>query len=27
VYCIESGSGRFRGAFEAEKIEVVCEKR
>ena len=29
-YCIESGSGRSRGAFEAEKIEVVwtyCKKR
>ena len=28
--CIESGSGRSRGAFQAEKIEVVqtyCKKR
>ena len=28
--CIESGSGRSRGVFEAEKIEVVwtyCKKR
>jgi len=28
--CIESGSGRFRGAFEAEKIQVVrtyCKTR
>ena len=28
--CIKSGSGQFRGAFEAEKVEVIwtyCKKR